>query len=266
MTQLSIIIPVSEFNDTVKEYLAKAIKSVADQDNAPDKPQLVVVFPPKAAQVIFFVKELNLENVVKFITTTDAAADYQSQINWAVNEIDTEYFSVLEFDDELGKTYVKNATQYAAAYPLVDIFILMMLEVDTENKPVKISNEIAWSQHFAGDIENLGYLSVETVKSYSDFKLSGAVIKKSDFVKNGGYKVNIKLTFMFEYLLRSLNNNSKAFIIPKIIYKHLVDRPDSMFEVYSKTMPKLERKFWFDIAMKEYFFNKDRELNLSSIS
>jgi hypothetical protein len=259
MTQLSIIIPVHEFNDTVKEYLTKAIKSVVDQSDMAEPPKLIIIHTPTiGGKIMDIVKDVYPKDLSVLYIATRQQSDYQSMVNLAVNEIDTEFFSVLEFDDEFGKTYSKNVEQYISAYPLVDIFIPMMLEVDIENKPVKISNEIAWSQHFAGEIENLGYLSVETVKSYSDFKLSGAVIRKSDFIKNGGYKANIKLTFMFEYLLRSLNNNSIAFIIPKIVYKHLVDRPDSMFEVYSKTMPKLERKFWFDIAMKEYFFNKDR--------
>jgi len=265
MTQLSIIIPVHEFNDTVKEYLIKAINSIEAQTEISEKPRMVFVFPPSISRDVQDTVAAIQPNNVTYINNT-GLTDYQSQVNLALSVVDSEYFSVFEFDDELGTTYAKNVEKYIKAYPLVDLFIPMMLEVDADNKPLKISNEVAWSQHFAGDIEKLGFLSIDTVKSYSDFKLSGAVIRKSNYLKNGGYKTNIKLTFMFEYLLRVLNNDGKVFIIPKIVYKHLVDRTDSMFEVYSKTMPKLERKFWFDVAMKEYFFSKDREINLLSIS
>ena len=63
-------------------------------------------------------------------------------------------------------------------------------------------------------IAEMGYLNAKALQQYTDFKLSGAVIKKSEFENLGGYKSNIKLTFMYEFLLRALNNACKIFSMP----------------------------------------------------
>ena len=111
----------------------------------------------------------------------------------------------------------------------------------------------------------MGYLNINALKQYTDFKLSGAVIKKSDFESLGGYKTNIKLTFMYEFLLRALNNASKIYTIPKMGYKHFATREGSLFDGYLKTMPVDERKFWFETATKESNFTNDRPIDLSKL-
>jgi len=113
----------------------------------------------------------------------------------------------------------------------------MIVEVNNDNQAVKFANETVWAQQFVGENGEMGYLNINALKQYTDFKLSGAVIKKSDFESLGGYKVNIKLTFMYEFLLRALNNASKIYTIPKMGYKHLATREGSLFDGYVKTMP-----------------------------
>ena len=51
--------------------------------------------------------------------------------------------------------------------------------------------------------------------------------------------------------------------IPKIGYKHINLRPDSLFWEYkngSKRMSEDEVKFWVSSAKKEYFFSNDRDI------
>ena len=98
-----------------------------------------------------------------------------------------------------------------------------------------------------------------------DFKLSGAVIKKSEFVNLGGYKSNIKLSFMYEFILRALNNACKMFSIPKIGYRHLAVREGSLSDTLVKEMSINERKFWFETAQKESNFMNDREIDISQL-
>ena len=59
---------------------------------------------------------------------------------------------------------------------------------------------------------------------------------------------------MYEFLLRVINNGFKIYSIPKFLYKHLSTRPNSMFDIYSKTMPIEERKYWFNVALTESNF------------
>ena len=264
---ISVIIPIHEYNEVIQGYLENAIKSVEKQEG--EKPNVIIVYAT----------EIEVEFLNKFVPTqvmsasgvtptyikNEGNSDYQSQVNLAVKSTTTDYFSVLEFDDEYGNTYFKNASKYVETYPEIDVFLTMMIEVNNQNQGVKLTNETVWSQQFVGENGEMGYLSTNALKQYTDFKLSGAVIKKSEFQNLGGYKSNIKLTFMYEFLLRALNNACKVFSMPKIGYKHVATRENSLFDVYLKTMPVNERKFWFETATKESNFINDRPIDFSRL-
>jgi len=55
--------------------------------------------------------------------------------------------------------------------------------------------------------------------------------------------------------------------IPKVGYKHTNQRVDSLFWDYkfneSGKLSPDEAKFWIDLAKKEYFFTKDRQVEYS---
>lgn len=140
-----------------------------------------------------------------------------------------------------------------------------MIETNDKNEGIKFTNDTVWSQQFVGENGEMGYLNLTSIKQYTDFKLSGAIIKKSEFINLGKYKTNIKLTFMYEFLLRALNNACKIYTIPKIGYKHLATREGSLFNVYSKTMNINERRFWFETANKECNFISDRIIDESKM-
>ena len=142
----------------------------------------------------------------------------------------------------------------------------MMVEVNEKNEGIKTTNETVWAQQFVGENGEMGYLNSKSLAQYTDFKLSGAVLNKAEFENIGGYKSNIKLTFMYEFLLRALNNTCKVYTIPKIGYKHLATREGSLFATYQKEMPMEERKFWFDTAGKEANFVNDRVIDTSSLN
>ena len=259
---ITTIIPVHKFDEKIGEYLKKALESVKKQEGVNEPPKVILVHPADI--------EANLKAMVKDIKDLDVLLlknedkiDYQSQVNLAVKSVETDYFSVLEFDDEYGTTFCKNASKYIEIYPDIDVFFTMMIEVNEKNEGIKLTNETVWAQQFVGENGEMGYLNLNALKQYTDFKLSGAVIKKSEFENLGGYKSNIKLTFMYEFLLRALNNGCKIYTIPKIIYKHLATREGSLFDYFQKNMTMKERKFWFDTATKESHFTKDREIDMS---
>ena len=266
---ITVIIPVHEFDEKISNLLDKAIESVQKQEGIEEKPQILVVCTFAIAddilkyQVNLLAKYPNSINII-FLSNT-GKTDYQSQVNYAVKKITTDYFSVLEFDDEYSTTFFKNAEKYIKAYPEIDVFLTMMIEVNEKNEGIKMTNETVWAQQFVGENGEMGYLNAKALQQYTDFKLSGAVIKKSEFENLGGYKSNIKLTFMYEFLLRALNNACKIFSIPKIGYKHLATREGSLFDTYLKTMPVNERKFWFETANKEANIMGDRTIDMSRL-
>ena len=260
--ELAIIIPVHKYNDEIKQYLNKALNSIKKQIYL-DEIIINIVCPS------------NIKSEIQELITPDFyfnvlinysdKIDYQSQVNMAIMTCETEYFTVLEFDDELSKTFLKNVNQYIEAYPDIDVFLSLMIEKNSKDEGIKFTNETVWSQQFVGENGEIGILNSDSLKQYTDFKLSGAIIKREKFLEVGGYKSNILLTFMYEFLLRSLNNSLKIMTIPKIIYSHLATREDSLFNQYAKNMPILERKFWFEIATKEYNFKNDRVIDLSDL-
>jgi hypothetical protein len=261
---ISVIIPVHEYNEVIQGYLDKAIESIEKQEG--EQPKVIIVCPEIIKNEISNRPQItSLSAATITYVTSEGDTSYQAQVNLAVKSVTTDYFSVLEFDDEYSVTFFKRATEYVDAYPEIDVFLTMMIEVNGANEGIKLTNETVWAQQFVGENGEMGYLNTNSLKQYTDFKMSGAVIKKSDFENLGGYKTQIKLTFMYEYLLRALNNASKIFSIPKIGYKHLATREDSLFDGYLKNMSVEERKFWFETATKESNFTNDRPIDLSRL-
>ena len=261
---ITTIIPIHEYNEKIATLLDKAIESVQKQEGISELPEVIVVSPLGLQGLIEYCSKYNDTLKLRLINH-ESKTDYQSQVNYAVKKITTDYFSVLEFDDEYGTTFFKNAEKYIKAYPEIDVFLTMMIEVNEKNEGIKMTNETVWAQQFVGENGEMGYLNAKALQQYTDFKLSGAVIKKSEFENLGGYKSNIKLTFMYEFLLRALNNACKIFSIPKIGYKHLATREGSLFDTYLKTMPVNERKFWFETANKEANIMGDRAIDMSRL-
>lgn len=256
---ITVIIPIHEYNENVDTYINKAFESIIKQEDG-NMPPVILVYPTEFDEEIR--KKLTYVNPKILYLKNDGKTDYQSQVNLAVEQVETDYFSVLEFDDEYSSSYFKYASKYIESYPQVDVFLSMMIEVNEKNEGIKLTNETVWSQQFIGENGEMGYLNVNALKQYTDFKISGAVIKKSEFKNIGGYKVNIKLSFMYEFLLRALNNACKVFSMPKIGYKHLATREGSLFDIYGKTMSVAERKFWFDTATNEANFINDRNIDM----
>jgi hypothetical protein len=113
----------------------------------------------------------------------------------------------------------------------------------------------------------MGILSNDLLMTYQNFQSSGMVIRKNTFNENGGFKPSIKLTFVYEFLLRLTYNSAKIMTIPRIGYKHMNMREGSIFWNYKYGQPSLtenEIKFWLESAKKEHFFTSDREIKYVS--
>jgi hypothetical protein len=267
----TVIVPIHEYNDEVSSYLTKALGTVIKQEGVDEIPKMILVYPSELDSSIAGLRDslirehegITSDNFV--LVQNDGKTDYQAQVNLGVKSVETDYFSVLEFDDEYSDTYFKNVEKFIKSYPDIDVFLTMMIEVNEKNEGVKMTNETVWAQQFVGENGEMGYLNLNALKQYTDFKLSGGVIKKSEFENLGGYKSNIKLTFMYEFLLRALNNACKIYTIQKLGYKHLSTRQGSMFTTYLNEMPVEERKFWFETATKESNFMNDRPIDTSRL-
>jgi len=261
---ITTIIPVHEYSEEIEKLLTNALDSISKQDKiGKERPVTLLVFAAKIEKEINkFVDKYETEVNLVLLKNEDKT-DFQSQINYGVENVETDWFTILEFDDELSTTYYKNALDHISSVDNIELFLPIIVETNNKEEILKITNETVWSKQFVGENGEMGYLNVNALNQYTDFKFSGGIFNTEDFKAVGGLKSNIILTFTYEYLLRVLNNGGNIYIIPKIGLKHFATREGSLFDTYSTTLSINERKFWFDTAKKESNFISDRIIDMS---
>jgi hypothetical protein len=267
-SNISVIIPIHTVID-LDQYLPKALESVTKNTVQPDEILIVRCACPEVTEFLSGYDFGDMKNKIRTVETKKTK-EFAHMVNSAVEEVKTDYFSILEFDDEYSSIWFKNVVKYIKAYPDVDVFLSHVIDVNEKNEFIGTTNEVTWSLGFVQGMtpeesfSNLGFLDLEALKTFPNFQISGAVIKKATFEDIGGIKNNLKLSFVYEFLLRMTYNGYKVMTIPKSGYKHMNMRPYSLFWRYRNDdrykLSQDEGKFWMQTAMKEYFFNFDREI------
>jgi hypothetical protein len=259
MSDISVIIPINEINEVIEDYLNKCVQSVVNQTVKPDK--IYIVHADTKELSSFFNSWQKPSELEITILVNKDKTDFCSQINYSVDNIDTEWFSILEVDDEYSKNWFKNVKTYIDSYDDVDIFLPLVVDVDEAHSFVGFTNESIWAMKFS---EKMGELDNNTLLNYQNYQTSGAVMKKESFEGIGMLKPSMRLTFVYEFLLRATYNDLRVMTIPKIGYKHMNMRENSLFWDYKnhpkdKIIPE-EAAFWVEQAKKEYFFTYDRAI------
>lgn len=253
-TNISVILAVHELNENTKPLFNNAIQSVAEQQTRPDE---VVIVVPKDSEVASYIKSLDFGDISSLITVAenDGETDFASQTNYGVSVAKSDWVSFLEFDDEYSKIWFKNVVKYREAHDDVEIFMPIIVDVNANKEFIGLTNEAVWAQSFS---DELGILDNNALLTYQNFNIDGIVMKKSLFNDFGGFKPSIKLTFIYEFLLRMTFKAVKTMVIPRFGYMHTNQREGSLFATYKETLNPIEAKWWLAQAKKEYYFTKDR--------
>jgi len=258
---VSVILPIKtslvrDFSD----FFTKAIESITTQEVKPN--ELVIVYK-NDEKLSDFLNDFDFGDLnVNKISFNDEP-NYCEQINEGIKNAKSEWVSFFEFDDEYSKIWFKNFKKYSESYTDVDAFLPIVVDVDEKSAFAGFTNEATFAANFTQEV---GFLTNETLLSYQNFQTSGMVIKKQVIEDFGGFKSTFKLTFGYEFLLRLTYNSVKIMSVPRIGYKHMNLRPDSLFWDYKNGDEKLsgdEVKFWVSSAKKEYFFTNDRNIKYS---
>jgi len=186
--------------------------------------------------------------------------DFSSQVNLGVKNAKSKWVSILEFDDEYSSIWFKNVNRFVKAYPEVDAFLPLVVDTDEKGMFVGFTNEATFAASLNSEI---GYLTNDVLMAYQNFQSSGMVIKKETYLENGGFKSSMRLTFVYEFLLRLTYNSVNIMTIPRIGYKHMNLREGSIFWNYKNGNEKISDKevsFWIESAKKEHFFTSDRNI------
>lgn len=251
MKNITILIPIHELHE---EYLSNALKSVENQKGFEDKKTVMLILPQELELgVNLFLKKNKFKGLNVKTLINKNKTDFQSQINYAVENIDTDYFSILEFDDEYSNIYFKYVDKYIKHYPEVAMFLPLIVEVDKDGEVVKLTNEFVWSKSFINEDE-FGYLTNDLLKDFSYFFISGSVIRKDKFIEVGRLKTDFDVSAVYEFLLRMTYNGNQIYVIPKIGYSHLNDREGSATKYFLSKYKEMDSKEEFERARKEHIF------------
>jgi GT2 family glycosyltransferase len=253
---ISVILPVHELNEETKQLFINAVESVKTQIVRPDE---LVIVVPKGSEVSTYVKSVDYGDYKSSVTIAenDGETDFASQVNFGVSVAGGEWLSILEFDDEYANIWFKNVEEYQKSHDEIDLFMPIIVDVDETNQFIGFTNEAVWANSFS---DTLGVLDNNALLAYQNFNIDGMVIRKSVYQENGGFKPSIKLTFIYEFLLRMTFKDVKVMVIPRFGYKHMNQRPNSLFSNYKDTLDPIEARWWLATAKKEYYFPKDRKI------
>ncbi len=254
---ITVIIPLHEINEETKTLFGNAIKSIEDQVV---KPKYVMIVTPKGTETTLFAKSFDYKTIKDLVTVVenDGKTDFASQMNFGVDKCETTWFSILEYDDEYSKIWFKAVDEYIEAYTDVDIFMPIVVDVDENGSFIGFTNEAVWANSFS---DELGFLDKDALLSYQNFNIDGIVMKKELYQSYGGFKSNMQLTFIYEFLLRMTFKSAKVMTIPRFGYKHVNQRTGSLFHTYRETMNPVEANWWLNKAKSEFYHEQDREIS-----
>ena len=255
---VTVIVPIHDVTKDFGVWFDKSILSIEQSRIKPGKLLLVCSDTATIKEYMSGWDNKPSDVDVDIIYNGDKTS-YCGHINFGVDSCETEWFSILEYDDEYSNIWFKQFNEYVAHYTEVDLFFPLVVDTDENGRFIGFTNEALWAVGFS---EELGHLDNNTLLRYQNFQVSGMIMKKDSFTNIGGMKDSIKLTFNYEFLLRATYNDVVIMTIPKVGYKHTNQRVNSLFWNYKfnqdMTLGDEEAKFWMDIAKKEYFFTNDR--------
>jgi len=255
---LSVILPIksSKARD-FDEFFEKAITSLKNQ-LVPFE-ELVIVHSQEQSLIdLLNGYDFGDLNVTKLLW--DKEPNYTDQVNFGIKSAKGQWVSLFEFDDEYSSIWFKNVQKYIESFPEVQMFLPVVVETDEKGLFAGFTNEATFAANFS---QEMGILTNDTLQDYQNFQTAGSVFKKSIIEDFGGFKPSVKLTFIYEFLLRLTYNSVLIMTIPRLGYKHVNLREGSIFWNYKYGENKMledEVKFWIQAAKREYFFTDDRSI------
>jgi len=259
MKNITVILPIYKLGIEEALMMDNALSSVHDFH----KDVKVTIVCPLELMVKLdeILLETNHDKLEIKKLSNSGETDFVSQLNLGIEDCDTEWFSILEIDDEYKKVWLSSMKKFSAAYTNANILLPIVRDINTEGKFLSFMNESVWAYGFSTD---QGVIDKELLMEYQNFQTSGGLYRTQVIKDNGMFKNNIKLTFSYEFLLRMANLDIEIVTVPKVGYQHVNLREGSLFWLYKNDKEWLlsdnEVKFWLETAKKEFYFKNKREI------
>lgn len=257
MKNITILLPIYKLDEENITMFKNAVQSV---EPFHEQVKLKIICPNNLKKQLESIEyNGNIEIIHQYNNTKNT--DFTSQINLGIDKCDTEWFSILEIDDEYKNGWLKSFNEYNKSYPNVDIFLPVIEDINVDGKFIGFTNESLWAYGFT---QTQGFLDKDILIEFQNYQTSGGIYKTDTVKTYGSFKDNIKLTFSYEFLLRMTHNAAVVMGIPKIGYKHVNFRENSLFWSYKndekEKLTENEVMFWIETAKKEFFFKNKREI------
>lgn len=266
MNDITIIIPIHTLNKTTKTTLKKAVDSILKNREGYTYGSLktVMVVPTNFEYLEFLNKEYVNKHTDFFICENDGKTDFCNQINKGVDYIKennlSEFFSILEYDDEYAAKWFKMAREYYFGNEDVSVFLPVNVQCNEDKTNWGFCNEVVLASSFSNEI---GFIDKDCLENCSSFNLTGGIFKLKDFVEIGGLKPSIQIAFNYEFLLRMTNKNYKVYVVPKEGYMHILGRDGSLVDWCNKNMSEETITKWFELAKRECVYTEDRNKGIT---
>jgi len=255
---VSVILPIESSRHLIfDELFDRSIKSIHNQSVGIN--ELVIVHSDEE-RLKHILSNYDFSGLTVNLIENTGETDFATQVNLGVENAKSEWVSILEFDDEYSSIWFKSVKRFSESYPDVSAFLPLVIDTDEKGVFAGFTNEATFAVSMNSE---MGILTNELLLNYQNFQSSGMAIKKESFINHGGFKSSIKLTFVYELLLRMTYNSVRIMTIPRIGYKHTNMRQGSIFWNYKYGDNKItddEVSFWLESAKKEHFFVKDRNI------
>lgn len=251
---ISVIIPIHKFNQEVEIGLDACIGNINNQIISFE--EVLIVYHDSIENKSGFIEKYKQFKLVE----NTGNSNYQAQVNLGVENVTTEWFTVIGFDDLFSNVWVDNFQKYSSKYQY-NAYLPIILEVNESADFLGLSNEALWANGFANE---LGVLEFDTVREYPNFDINGLVIKTEIFKEVGGLKESFKVAFGFEFLLRLTFNGHNIFIIPKLAYQHANGLSGSYSKIIKEETNPVEINWWVAMAKKDYIHKEDKGITYNS--
>lgn len=273
MKDIDIIIPVHQYDQIVEELLTEAIESVVEaQKNYTDGTLRCLIVYSKEVENTNMVNDMEtmFKDKIEIVPIkNDGKTDYCSQINFGVDHVKTDFFSILEFDDAYTPKWFFNAKKYYLGNESISVFLPINLFHDGNFDRWQYGNTMAISPMFITSDENdndeLGIINFMRLEKCALFNVTGGIFNTKDFISVGKYKPSIKAAFNYELLLRMTKLGLKAMVVPKEGYVHALGRKGSLTETYTNELSEEDQNKWFNLALRECAYKEDREKGIENI-
>lgn len=246
-SDITVLIPVHEWDASVQELITNAVGSV------PEGVNISAVIPETLSRKVSSTFKALGINTIKSEGDNNS---FQHLINEGVKAVQTDWFSILEFDDVYTPIMFDEFIKYQAYNPNYNVYLplndLYGFNEALEKDYIGNGNECIWS---AGYADTLGVITNKETESGFNYYLTGGVFRTPHWLS---LKESIKLTFWYEYILRMTKAGNNIFVFPKVGYIHNLGRKGSLFNIYKDTIGPDESKFWFHTAKKESHYSYDR--------